>query len=236
MGTLAPAGAPGGTVRSGLVLGLDEAGRGSVLGPLVIGGFLVPEASLDRLPELGARDSKQIDARERRATFARLATVGRRFSVVLPPARVDAAVRFGRLNDLEAEAFAELVRRCRPETAYVDACDPVAARFGRRIRALAGTGSRIVARHHADRDLPIVGAASIVAKVLRDRAIARLATELALEIGTGYPSDPRTVEYLRGALGRPATELPWVRHSWATSVRLKPTPPVQTLDRFLPQG
>ncbi len=221
-------------VAEGTLLGIDEAGRGSVLGPLVVGGFLVRSEHLDRVAAAGACDSKLVGAEERGRIYRRLAHLGRRFSVVLSPSEVDSAVRRGELNLLEARAFGRIVREARPAEAYVDACDPVAERFGRTVAAFAGTRSRIVARHHADRDHVLVGAASIVAKVLRDRAVARLRRTLGAEFGSGYPSDPRTIAYLRSALRAPAEELPWVRHSWSTAARLKPPTTVATLDRFTP--
>jgi ribonuclease HII len=204
-----------------------------VLGPLVVGGFCLPREALDRLPGLGARDSKQLRPAERVRVYERLSSVGRRHSILIPPAEVDAAVRRGALNQLEAAAFARLIRRTRPVVAYVDACDPVAERFGRLVGGLAGGITSVEASHRADETIPVVGAASIVAKVRRDHAIARLHRLLGLEIGTGYPSDPRTIECVRNALagGAPAAE--WIRHSWWTAERLKPSPRVISLDRFV---
>lgn len=214
------------------VLGLDEAGRGSVVGPLVVGGFLVREDRLEELPAAGACDSKQISPSRREVVYGNLAALGDRTVVVLPPTRVDAAVRHHGLNLLEARAFAQIIRRARPALTYVDACDPVAARFGRLVRALSGWNAPVVAEHRADRDRPIVGAASIVAKVRRDRAVASLARRLGLEVGSGYPSDPRTVACLRDELATASAEATWIRHSWSTATRLKPPPRLVPLDEF----
>jgi ribonuclease HII len=229
----AEAGAPDdGRAPPATVLGVDEAGRGSVLGPLVVGGFVLPAPRLPELVAIGVRDSKLLTAARRSELFAALAELGRRLSVTLPPAAVDAAVARGELNLLEARAFAHLVHRARASVAYVDACDPVAVRFGRTVAALAGGAARVRAFHHADRDFPIVGAASIVAKVLRDRAIARLGRTVGRELGSGYPSDPRTVACVRAVLGGPAPHVAWIRHSWRTAARLKPRPPISPLERF----
>jgi ribonuclease HII len=89
-----------------------------------------------------------------------------------------------------------------------------------------------VARHHADRDDVVVGAASIVAKVRRDRAIARLQQALGEDLGSGYPSDPRTVEFLRARLAVDPKPPAWVRASWATMQRVKPARPAPTLETF----
>jgi ribonuclease HII len=214
------------------VLGLDEAGRGSVLGPLVVGGFLVGDAQVEEVRRAGARDSKLLTPQGRERVYRNLAQVGERHSITISPAEVDVAVRRGELNLLEARAFARLIRRTAPAEAYVDACDPVAARFGRVVSRLAGDISVVRAAHHADRDNPIVGAASVVAKVRRDRAIGRLSRTLGLEIGSGYPSDPRTIAVVRATLGGAHPDAPWIRHSWRTAERLKPPHRIVPLEVF----
>jgi len=214
------------------ILGIDEAGRGSVLGPLVVGGFLVRSDRVDALRALGARDSKQLSPSARERVYAMLPTVGECRSMVLTPREIDRFVAHGRLNELEARAFGALIRQLSPDVAHVDACDVDADRFARTVAHWADTPARVVARHHADRDDVIVGAASIIAKVRRDRAIDRLRERLGQEIGSGYPSDRRTVEFLRNYLVRSASPPPWVRTEWATMERVKPGRPGPTLEAF----
>jgi ribonuclease HII len=215
------------------VLGIDEAGRGSVLGPLVVGAFCCASDRLAALRVTGVRDSKRLTRRRREEVYALLATVGECRSITLPPRTVDRYVRRGGLNDLELESFVTLVKELRPDVAYVDACDPNAERFGRRLHALAGPGTRIVSRHKADRDFPVVGAASVVAKVRRDAALDRLARDAGEPVGSGYPSDPvtrRCVErHVRGGDLVPA----WMRGSWETVQRVKRARPGRTLDGYL---
>jgi ribonuclease HII len=216
------------------ILGIDEAGRGSVLGPLVVGGFLVRRDRLDALRRTGAKDSKALSPSRREEVYEALQKVGRCRAIVIPPAEIDRCVAQRGLNRLEAREFARLVRELSPDVAHVDACDVDAARFGRTVSALSGGSIRVLARHHADRDDRIVGAASIVAKVERDRAIAALAKELGEELGSGYPSDPRTVAALRRHLGRVGPLPPWIRASWKTVQRVKPARPGPTLEAFVP--
>ncbi len=204
------------------------------MGPLVVGGFLCGRTDLSGLPGLGACDSKTISPGRRTEVYERLRVAGRSYSVALSPALVDRYTARGRLNELEARAFAQLVRRARPSEVFVDACDPNAARFGERVRRLAGATVPIRASHHADRDLPVVGAASIIAKVRRDRAIARLARSIGPGVGSGYPSDHRTVEFVRAILARGGPAPAWLRASWATTGRLKQELKVVALERFAP--
>jgi ribonuclease HII len=218
--------------RSDTILGLDEAGRGSLLGPLVLGGFEVPRHRVAELRGLGAADSKSLRPAEREAVYQRLGRVGRRVSVPLPPRRIDAAVAVRGLNRLEAAGFAGLVRAVRPTEAVVDACDPVAARFGALVADLSRTSVPVRAFHHADVTDPVVGAASIVAKVRRDRAIRGLARRLGRPTGSGYPSDPTTVALARQVVGAGAPYPPWFRRSWATAQRLMRERSARRLEEF----
>ena len=216
------------------IVGIDEAGRGSFLGPLVVGGFAVAPDRVDELRSAGVRDSKLLTPSARAAVYARLRRIGEMRSIALPPAAIDRAVAQQQLNELEATAFGHLVRGLRATEAHVDACDPNEARFGRRVALHAGLPVRVLARHHADRDDPVVGAASIVAKVRRDRSVAQLATRLGAEVGSGYPSDEETVAFVRGWLAAHSDPPAWLRHSWATMKRVKLARPARTLDQFAP--
>lgn len=215
------------------MLGLDEAGRGSVFGPLVVGGFELPSERLGELEPLGVRDSKLLTPGRRAELDRELRRVGRAHLRVVLPARIDRFVRRGELNALEARVFGDILRKSGAATAYVDACDPVEARFGAAVARFARVPSRrVIARHHADRDLPLVSAASIVAKVARDRALARLGVTSGRTVGSGYPSDPETrgclEELLRGSEPLPD----WVRASWATVRNLMPPAGAHRLDEF----
>ena len=205
-----------------------------MLGPLVVGGFCLGTDHLDEIPGTGARDSKLLTPEERERAFEALAQLGELFAVFLSPRVIDQHVRHEALNQLEAKAFAHLWGRSRATTLYADACDTNPERFALTIRAAAGPIGRVIARHHADATLPIVGAGSVVAKVLRDRYIARLAERLGTDLGSGYPSDPRTIEYLRQRLRKGAPIPIHIRKTWATVERVKPSPTVQTLDGFRP--
>jgi ribonuclease HII len=116
--------------------------------------------------------------------------------------------------------------------AYVDACDPVAERFGALVGTLSLSSATIVARHRADRDLPVVGAASIVAKVRRDRAIEKLRSTLGSELGSGYPSDQRTVNFVRSTLGSGRPLPRWLRATWRTTERLMRERSARRLESF----
>jgi ribonuclease HII len=196
-----------------VICGVDEAGKGSVLGPLVVAG--VACGSEEEAGAIGARDSKLLSPKRREEIYAEILA---RFPVAtrtIRPERIDARPRLS-LNTCIARAHAGVVSDLRPETAILDACDVDAMRYGRTVARFLTCRCRILSIHEADRTYPVVGAASIVAKVLRDRAIADLAREHG-EIGSGYPSDPVTVAYLRDYLKSRKAPPSFARWSWETT-------------------
>jgi ribonuclease HII len=207
------------------VVGVDEAGRGAWIGPLVVGAVAVPRADLGAVVATGARDSKTLTAARRETILDALDRCATLRAIDASPAEVDRHVVDGRLNALEARLFGELLRPFAPAEARVDACDANARRFGRSVARHAGPEVRVLARHHADANDPLVGAASIVAKVRRDRAVRRLAEELGEEIGSGYPSDPVTVRFVRRTVTPGSVAPPWLRRSWTTTRRVIGDPP-----------
>ena len=165
-------------------IGVDEAGRGSVIGPLVVCAFA--SISQTHLKELGVKDSKDLSKKKRDELYEILCEMPHKV-VVCPPDRIDNSTN---LNDLEVELFAEALTVMPEGEIMLDACDVNAERFARNV---SQKSSRIcLAEHKADENHPEVSAASIIAKVTRDRAIEKLSKDMGLDLGSGYPSDPKT--------------------------------------------
>ena len=207
-----------------LLLGIDEAGRGSVLGPLLVAGYAVEEADYGRLLALPLADSKAMQPSARVRVAHQLRGFGGR--VVLrrvSPAGIDRAVSAGGLNALEIAEMTAIIRLVRASTVYVDALTSRPARFGRQLEALAGgLRPRVVAENKADTKYPLVQAASILAKVARDAAMARI-RRVHRDVGSGYPSDPVTRAFLAGL--KDSGRYPvFVRRSWKTLERVAALP------------
>lgn len=207
------------------VAGVDDAGRGPVIGPLVIAGVLFDEKGIERLEAMGIKESKALSPRGREVLCRLIKDAALSFAVVeLSPAQIDEAVRSRRrlfkLNRLEARAMAEVIARLRPDVAYVDASDVNAKRFGGWVRERLPFETRIVSEQKADARYPVVGAASIIAKVRRDEVVASLRREYG-DFGSGYASDARTRRFLVGWLRRHGSFPPIVRQSWKTLRRLR---------------
>jgi ribonuclease HII len=195
------------------VLGIDEAGRGCVLGDLVVAGFLY-EGDPEILVQAGAADSKTLTPARRLEVRERLRTLGRPVLRRITPKQIDGE----NLNRLEEAAIASLVRELAPERVIVDALGhpSTLGAVGARLRAAVaplGCAWRIVPK--ADRDHPEVGAASIFAKTARDEALQALCASWGA-LGSGYPSDPATRSWLEAHARSGAPWPPFVRTRWGT--------------------
>lgn len=198
---------------STVICGVDEAGKGSVLGPMVIAGVGVK--SPDVFLEIPVKDSKKLSPAAREALYEQIKKHCRIATVVIDAHEIDTLRREMTLNTVVARAHADVIRRISPEVAYVDACDVNAARYGKTVGEYLGRSCEIVSEHHADDKFPVVSAASIIAKVTRDRAIIRLAKTYGT-IGSGYPSDPVTIAYLSAYIDENRIPPPIARKSWKT--------------------
>jgi len=208
-----------------LVAGVDDAGRGCVIGPLVIAGVMMKEEELPKLIELGVKDSKLLTPRRREMLAIEIKKTVQKHSIIkLSPKEIDKIVQTGRklhnLNWLEAQTMAKVIETLKPEIAYVDASDVLEDRFKQQILESLPFKVRIVSEHKADRKYPIVSAASIIAKVERDKEIAEL-RKVYGDFGSGYPTDPKTMNFLRQCLEKFGEYPDFVRQSWKPAKRTK---------------
>ncbi|WP_316504428.1 ribonuclease HII [Nitrosopumilus sp.] len=176
------------------ICGIDDAGRGSMLGPLVIAGISIEKRKLRKLSLLGVKDSKRLSPKLRDHLFKKIIEVVDDYYITKISTRsIDASVKKHCLNNLEAKNMAKVVLKLQPDVSYVDSCDVNSTRFGREISKLSDN-HKIKSYHHADSRFVAVSAASILAKVTRDRAIEKLRKNHNL--GSGYPSDSVTVKFV----------------------------------------
>ncbi len=214
-------------MKDALSGGVDEAGRGCLLGPLVVAGVTVSPAGARALRRLGVKDSKLLSARQREALYPEVLRLAERVHwEMIAPGEIDDVVARGRrlrkLNYLEAVYFAKVIDRLGARRVTVDASDIIPARFGEDITRNLSTKCTIVSRHKADRDYPVVSAASIVAKVQRDREVALLRQEHG-DFGSGYPSDPATRSFFAERMKRGEPLPSFVRKSWKTWLNIEQT-------------
>jgi ribonuclease HII len=205
-------------MRRAVIAGVDEAGRGPVIGPMVVCGVAVSPGKLKKLEGMGLKDSKLLTPKRREELALRIRKACSYELIVVSPEEIDSRLAAGgTLNEIEVECFAKAIEALRPEVVYIDACDVNAERFGINVRRLLGFEAEVVSRHNADKEYPIVSAASILAKVHRDALVKKISTEVGEDVGSGYPNDPMTIRFLKGYYSKNGEMPPFVRKSWKTT-------------------
>jgi ribonuclease HII len=200
-------------------IGIDEAGKGPVIGSMFVAGVL----NFEGLDELGVKDSKRLSPAKREYLAERIEDATEFHVVEMTASEIDERRKMRTMNEIMVERFSDVLNYFQPDRAIVDAADVKPERFAANLRAnyeqAAGSGEiEIVSEFKADANYPLVSAASIIAKVHRDRSVRALRVKLGEEIGSGYPSDPKTVQFLKELLKeKDFDDIPsYVRKSWKT--------------------
>ncbi|WP_295722873.1 ribonuclease HII [uncultured Methanobrevibacter sp.] len=204
------------------IMGVDEAGRGPVIGPMVIGGIIIPENKNTILERMGVKDSKKITPKRRAILARKLSKMFEHNMVVISAQEIDQLRADGvNLNDIEKRGMIQLIQKLQPEKVIIDAVDVKPTRFQNEVQEILGNDIKVIAEHKADDNHIQVAAASIIAKFNRDLIVEKINKEYSDlgGIGSGYPSDPKTKAFLSNFK---YDELPdFVRRSWATVAKMR---------------
>jgi len=205
---------------SGHILGIDEAGRGPVIGPLVICCASCRREDEKLLRKAGAKDSKKLTAQQREEVFSKLRAFCTFRIVEIPAAELNRTMKEMSLNDIEAKAMASMIKNIADgDDCMIDMPDRYSWTFRRRMGRFGA--KRFEAEHKADDKYPIVSAASIYAKIMRDRRIEEI-KHSTCDFGSGYPSDKKTTDALANPESRKILT-PYIRERWKTIDKLKQT-------------
>jgi len=211
-----------------MICGVDEAGKGPVIGPLVVAAVKVKNAK--DIENIGVKDSKQLTPNKRKE-LAEIIKSEFDYAVEIIEAEVvDQYRRRNKLNELNREAFERLISKLNPNVAYVDAADVNEQRFGSQIKnSLTNENDTdVIAMHKADAKIDVVAAASIIAKETREKEIKKMKDEIG-DFGSGYPSDEKTIKFLKTFFAVNGEWPTGTRKSWKTLERIRP---VKTLEDF----
>ena len=210
-----------------LYCGVDEAGRGPVMGPMVVAAVYVSDDSA--LEEIGVKDSKKLTPKRRESMFDRIIEAADDYSVVVVSAEeIDERRNRISLNEIELDMFAEATSKVPVSCVYADCPDINEMSFQSALSVRLGS-EKVVARHKADDTYPCVSAASIIAKVTRDRMIEDISAEFGENIGSGYPSDPVTIAFIEKWIKDKGRAPKHTRTSWETVKRIKSKAAVRKL-------
>ncbi|MDD5331542.1 MAG: ribonuclease HII [Candidatus Nanoarchaeia archaeon] len=197
------------------VVGIDEAGRGPVIGPLVIVGSMIEESKMDKLKELGVKDSKLITPKKRQILYKKILELTENHILIIEPKEIDEVLESDtlNLNWLEAIKSAEIINVLKPEKAILDCPSPNIKAYEDYVRKhLIDKATPLHCEHKADVNHVIVGAASILAKVTRDNIIEELKKKYG-DFGPGYSSNPITQKYVEANFEKHPEIF---RRTWAT--------------------
>ncbi len=183
-----------------LICGIEEAGRGPVIGPMVVCGVMLEEDKIPRLKTLGVKDSKLLAPKKREFLFEKIKKTVKDYKIItISPKEVDGYLQTDHLNlnKLEAQKMAEIINSLDPDKTILDCPSNNIKSYTDYLKKhLKDKDKEVIAEHKADFRYTIVAAASILAKVTRDNEIEKIKEKIGVEFGSGYPSDPRTVRFL----------------------------------------
>lgn len=215
-----------------LICGIEEAGRGPVIGPLVMVGVLMEEKDLYKLERLKVKDSKMLTAKQREALFDKILEVLKGKSIlIITPQEIDETLESDHLNLnwLEAIKTAEIINALQPDKAILDCPSPNIAAYESYVKKFLKNKEIELKGEHKAEKYPIVAAASILAKVTRDREVKKIEKLVGKDIGSGYPSDPVTQKFIKENLD----EFPEIfRKTWITYKKLKGEKSQKNLTNF----
>ncbi|MCL2157442.1 MAG: ribonuclease HII [Methanobrevibacter sp.] len=203
------------------ILGIDEAGRGPVIGPLIVAGIVIPEEKVPILKRMGIKDSKKLSPTRRKVLSRKLKSMFECKTVEITAQDIDNLRAKGvNLNEIEKIAMIKIIKKLDCDQIIIDSVDIKPNRLEKEIKNVVGE-INIKAEHKADEKYLPVAAASVIAKVKRDQIIEKIRKDYRKigDLGSGYPSDPKTKDFLKNFS---YSEMPYiVRKSWNTVQKLK---------------
>jgi len=182
-----------------IIAGIEEAGRGPVIGPMVMAICALEEKKISELISIGVKDSKLITPKNREILFEKIKKICEHEIIILTPEDIDSALNNPEmnLNKLEGITSAKLINKIKTNKAILDCPSNNIKAYKEYVQSFIKKDTEIIAEHKADLNHAIVGAASILAKVTRDKIIEELKKEVNHDFGSGYPSDPKTITFLK---------------------------------------
>ena len=207
-----------------LICGLDEAGRGALIGPMVICGVVIDKKDEKKLKKIGVKDSKALTPKKREMLAKKIEKIAKSVIIMRIPACKIFTYRKKykmKLDALEALKMAQIIDICNADKVYVDSLGNInskkVGKFEKLIREnLDNKKIKLIVENYADETYPIVSAASIIAKVERDKAIEELKKKVKFDFGVGYSHDVRSIKFLEKILKESEEPPSYIRWHWDT--------------------
>jgi len=206
-----------------LLLGIDDAGRGPVLGPMTLAGILIKPEEEKLIKQMGAKDSKLLTPTQRKKIREQLEKYPHHTELSTPKEIDD----HKNLNLLEAEKSAKIInhltKNLNEKVKVIIDCPSINIQsWTKDVQRLIANDQRLIViscEHKADLNHPVVSAASIIAKEKREEEIYKLKQSLNTDFGSGYPADPKTKKFITENFNNPKYKH-IIRFSWNTVKKL----------------
>ncbi|MFH1977705.1 MAG: ribonuclease HII [Candidatus Aenigmatarchaeota archaeon] len=207
---------------TGFIAGVDEAGRGAVIGPLVIAAVSLEPEKEAFLKKQGVRDSKLVTPKKRKQLAELIEKHAKDIIVInVESCRIDSYRNDGiNLNQIETMKFIDALSYLTAHTAYVDCPDVNPDRMKKILQNKLGKDIKLVVEHKADHNYPVCSAASIIAKEAREEALVKLKKEYG-DFGPGYSSNDITIQWMKDWIAKNKEYPDIVRKTWMTSETIK---------------
>lgn len=201
-----------------IIAGIDEAGRGAVVGPMVIAGISIESGNHKKLKKIGVKDSKELTPKKREQLYKEIERLAKDIVVIKIPACMITAYQSKKINldQIEAIKMADIIKMLQADKFYVDSIEQNSKKFEKMIRENLDKDYNVVVKNYLDENIPVVSAASIIAKVERDREIEEIKKEVNFDFGVGYSHDEKTIKFIEKILVTEDSPPKYLRLKWET--------------------
>ncbi|MEM0333577.1 MAG: ribonuclease HII [Candidatus Aenigmatarchaeota archaeon] len=201
-----------------IIAGIDEAGRGAVIGPMVIAGVAIDSKQQKKLKEIGVKDSKELTPQKREKLYKEIEKLAKNIIVIKVPACIinNYQSKNVNLDQIEAMKMANIIKIIEADKIYVDSIEQNSNKFEKMIKSYLEKDYNLVVKNYLDENIPVVSAASIVAKVERDKEINDIKKEVNFDFGVGYSHDERTIKFIEHILLNENSPPRYLRLKWET--------------------
>lgn len=198
-------------------IGIDEAGRGALIGPMVVAGVKADSGAVRLLKKLGVRDSKRLSPLMREKLYYKMIEFVDHAERIYPAFQIDG----DSLTTLELEAVSEIINLLGIQTDAKIIMDCIGKLAKKKVEDALGipNGIEFIYEPKADDSYPVCQAASIIAKVTRDREVRKIHEKVGFNFGKGYPTKD-TIKFVRRYKERNGKLPPEIRKRWRSIVEM----------------
>jgi len=187
---------------------------------MVIAGVVIDSKYEKKLRAIGVKDSKELTPKRRTELAPKIEELCKTVIVLRVPACKIDSYRAKKINldIIEAMKMAEIVNVCGAERIFIDSLESNPEKFKKRIQEyVTENGADLIVENYSDETYPVVSAASVIAKVERDKVIEEIKRKVNFDFGVGYSHDKRTINFVKKLIEEKKQLPPYVRQSWVTT-------------------